>query len=178
MMGYYKQPALTAEVIKDGWFYTGDIGTFVENNTILKLTDRKKEMFKTSGGKYVAPQVIENKMKESPFIEQIMVIGADKKFISALIVPTLANLKNYFEDHDIAWPASTAELLKHERVLKLMDQQIHKFNEHFNHTEQIKKYALLPNEWTVDTGEITPTLKLKRKVIMEKYNQEIEALYQ
>ena len=135
-------------------------------------------MFKTSGGKYVAPQVIENKMKESPFIEQIMVIGADKKFISALIVPTLANLKNYFEDQDISLPTSTAELLKHERVLKLMDQQIHKFNEHFNHTEQIKKYALLPNEWTVDTGEITPTLKLKRKVIMEKYSQEIEALYQ
>jgi len=178
MMGYYKQPALTAEVIKDGWFYTGDIGTFVENNTILKLTDRKKEMFKTSGGKYVAPQVIENKFKESPFIEQIMVIGADKKFICALIVPSFTNLKNYFEDHDLSWPSSTAELLKHERVQKLMDQQLHKFNEHFNHTEQIKKYALLPQEWTVDTGEITPTLKLKRKVIMEKYSQEIEAIYQ
>lgn len=178
MMGYYKQPALTAEVLKDGWFYTGDIGTFVENNSILKLTDRKKEMFKTSGGKYVAPQVIENKFKESPFIEQIMVIGADRKFISALIVPSLTNLKNYFEDHGLAWPVSTAELLKHERVQKLMDQQLHKFNEHFNHTEQIKKYALLPQEWTVDTGEITPTLKLKRKVIMEKYCQEIEAIYQ
>ena len=178
MLGYYKQPALTAEVLKDGWFYTGDIGTFVENNTILKLTDRKKEMFKTSGGKYVAPQVIENKFKESPFIEQMMVIGADRKFISALIVPSLTNLKNYFEDHGLAWPVSTAELLKHERVQKLMDQQLHKFNEHFNHTEQIKKYALLPQEWTVDTGEITPTLKLKRKVIMEKYCQEIEAIYQ
>ena len=178
MMGYYKQPELTAEVIKDGWFYTGDIGTFVENNTILKLTDRKKEMFKTSGGKYVAPQVIENKFKESPFIEQIMVIGADKKFISALIVPTLANLKNYFDDHDLAWPSTTAELLKHERVQKLMDQQMHKFNEHFNHTEQIKKFALLQQEWTVDSGEITPTLKLKRKVIMEKYAQEIDAIYQ
>ncbi|MFN8307621.1 MAG: long-chain fatty acid--CoA ligase [Ferruginibacter sp.] len=175
MMGYYKRPDLTAETIIDGWLHTGDIGVF-EENKFLKITDRKKELFKTSGGKYVAPQPIENKMKESPFVEQMMVVGAEQKFVGALIVPSLPNLREWMQHKGI--PFTTAEdAVNNPKVLDLYRELVDSFNKFFNHVEQIKKFELLPNEWTIDTGELTPTLKLKRKVIMEKYKAAIERIY-
>ncbi|MBL0198830.1 MAG: long-chain fatty acid--CoA ligase [Chitinophagaceae bacterium] len=175
MMGYYKRPDLTAETIIDGWLHTGDIGVF-EDGKYLKITDRKKELFKTSGGKYVAPQPIENKMKESPFVEQMMVVGAEQKFVGALIVPSVINLKEWMLHKGI--PFTTIEDAIHNpKVLDLYKELIDSFNKFFNHVEQIKKFELLPNEWTIDSGELTPTLKLKRKVIMEKYKTAFDRIY-
>jgi long-chain acyl-CoA synthetase len=175
MMGYYKRPDLTSEVLIDGWLHTGDIGVMVEEN-FLKITDRKKELFKTSGGKYVAPQPIENKMKESPFVEQMMVIGADKKFVSALIVPSYTVLKDWMLTNNIQF-TDNEEAIKHPDVLKMYRSLIESFNTFFNPVEQIKKFELLPFEWTIETGELTPTLKLKRKVIMEKFKSSIDRIY-
>lgn len=176
MMGYYKRPDLTADAIKEGWYYTGDIGTMV-NNKYLKITDRKKELFKTSGGKYVAPLPIENKLKESPFIEQVMVVGAERKFAGALIVPAFANLREWCRKNNIT--ATTNEELIHiPKVMELYKEIVERFNKYFNHVEQIKKFELLTNEWTIDTGEMTPKLSLKRKVVMEKYRNAIEKIYQ
>ncbi|MET6998660.1 AMP-dependent synthetase/ligase [Chitinophaga defluvii] len=174
-IGYYKRPDLTADAIKDGWFHTGDIGVMV-NNKFLKITDRKKELFKTSGGKFVAPQPIENKFKESPFIEQIMVVGEDRKFTGALIVPSYNNLRNWCQKNGIEYTSNEAAV-KNPEVLAMFQQAVEKYNQFFNHIEQVKKFVLLPHEWTVDGGELTPTLKVKRKVIMEKYRQEIDSLY-
>jgi long-chain acyl-CoA synthetase len=175
MIGYYKRPDLTAEAIIDGWLHTGDIGIF-EDGKYLKITDRKKELFKTSGGKYVAPQPIENKMKESPFIEQMMIVGAEEKFVGALIVPSIPNLKEWMTQKSI--PFTTPETAVNDpRVLALYKELIESFNQFFNHVEQVKKFELLPHEWTIDTGELTPTLKLKRKVIMEKYRSAVERIY-
>ncbi len=173
--GYYKRPDLTADAIKDGWFHTGDIGVIV-NNKFLKITDRKKELFKTSGGKFVAPQPIENKFKESPYIEQIMVVGEDHKFTAALIVPSFSNLKNYCDKKGITY-TSTENLVKLPEVKELFQQAVDKYNQFFSHVEQLKKFELMPSEWTVDGGELTPTLKLKRKVIVEKYRDVIEGMY-
>lgn len=175
MMGYYKRPELTAETIKDGWLHTGDIGIF-EEGKFLKITDRKKELFKTSGGKYVAPQPIENKMKESPFVEQMMVVGAEQKFVGALIVPSIPNLKEWMRQKNIPF-VTNEDAVNNPEVLKLYKELIDSFNKFFNHVEQIKRFELLPNEWTIDSGELTPTLKLKRKVIMEKYKDAYERIY-
>ncbi len=175
MMGYYKRADLTAETIINGWLHTGDIGVF-EDDKYLKITDRKKELFKTSGGKYVAPQPIENKMKESAFVEQIMILGAGEKFVSALIVPSVPNLTEWMKQKNIAF-VSIEDAVKDPQVLGLYNQLVEGFNTCFNHVEQVKKINLLPNEWTIETGELTPTLKLKRKVIMEKYKKEIDQLY-
>ena len=176
MMGYYKRPDLTAECIdQDGWFHTGDIGVWVENK-FLKITDRKKEIFKTSGGKYVAPQPIENKMKESPFIEQMIVVGPERKFTAALIVPAFANLKTWCEKNGIE-TASNDQMVHHPRVLEHYKAIIEKYNPQFNPVEQVKKFELLNSEWTINGGELTPTLKLKRKVIMEKYADAVERIY-
>ncbi|RAJ10573.1 long-chain acyl-CoA synthetase [Chitinophaga skermanii] len=174
-MGYYKRPDLTADAITDGWFHTGDIGVLVENK-FLKITDRKKELFKTSGGKFVAPQPIENKFKESPFIEQLMVVGADRKFTGALIVPNFRNLEDWCQKHGIPF-SNKHDILQHPEVKGLFQTTVDKYNQYFNHIEQVKKFELLPEEWTVDTGELTPTLKLKRKIILEKYANEIEHIY-
>lgn len=180
MKGYYKRPDLTAEVIdKDGWFHTGDIGTWIEKNgnKFLKITDRKKELFKTAGGKYIAPQVIENKMKESPYIEQIMVVGGDdKKYISALIVPSFVQLTAWAEKNGVV-VLSNEELIKDKQVLSLLDNEIKKFNDNFGQWEQIKKFVALPNEWSVESGELTPTMKPKRKIIAERYSKEINSIY-
>lgn len=175
MMGYYKQPELTAETVIDGWLHTGDIGVF-ENGKFLKITDRKKELFKTSGGKYVAPQPIENKMKESPFVEQIIVVGADKKFVGALIVPSFPNLQEWMREKGIAF-TTPQDAINHPKVLALYRELVESFNKFFNHVEQIKKFELLPIEWSIDTGEMTPKLSLKRKIIMEKYAPAIERIY-
>jgi long-chain acyl-CoA synthetase len=176
MMGYYKRPDLTAEAIKDGWLHTGDIGIF-EDNKFLKITDRKKELFKTSGGKYVAPQPIENKMKESNFIEQLIIIGAEQKFVGALIVPSISNLKAWMQQQGINFTTNEAAV-KEPKVLALYKDIIEEYNKEFNHVEQVKKFELVPDEWTIESGELTPTLKLKRKVIMEKYRAAVERIYQ
>ena len=176
MLGYYKQPDLTAEAIdKDGWFHTGDIGTIIRNR-FLQITDRKKEMFKTSGGKYIAPQAIENKFKESLFIEQIMVIGENRKFPAALIVPSFPLLKKWCEAKGTNY-TTDEEMIRNPEILSRISREVNEFNNDFGQTEQIKKFALLAKEWTIDSGELTPTLKLKRKIIMEKFGASVEKIY-
>ena len=175
MVGYYKRPDLTAEAVIDGWLHTGDIGVF-ENDIFLKITDRKKELFKTSGGKYVAPQPIENKCKESPFIEQFMVVGADRKFVGALIVPSFTTLKHWMEEQGITYTTNAAAV-SNPKVLELYNGIIAEYNHFFNHVEQVKKVALLDKEWTVESGEMTPKLSLKRKVVMENCKAAIESIY-
>ena len=146
------------------------------DNKFLKITDRKKELFKTSGGKYVAPLPIENKLKESTFIEQVMLVGAEKKFVGALIVPAFPYLKEWAIKHHLP-ELSNEELIVHPKVQDLYRDLIDSFNKYFNHVEQVKKFELLPNEWTVDTGEMTPKLSLKRKVVMEKYRGAVDRIY-
>jgi long-chain acyl-CoA synthetase len=176
MMGYYKSPDLTADAFENGWFKTGDIGMLVEGR-FLKITDRKKEMFKTSGGKYVAPVAIENKMKESPFIENLIVIGAGEKFVSALIVPAFPNLTNWCQQQNI--DCSTNEkMISNPLVRDLYKKEIEKYNQQFNHVEQIKKFELIPYEWSIDTGEMTPKLSLRRKIIMEKNKEAVKKIYE
>ena len=175
MMGYYKKPELTAEAIVNGWLHTGDIGVF-EDGKFLKITDRKKELFKTSGGKYVAPQAIENKLKESAFVEQVMVVGADQKFVGALIVPSIPNLKEWMKQKGISF-VTNEDAIHNPKVLELYKELIESFNKFFNHVEQIKKFELLPDEWSIDTGEMTPKLSMKRKVIMEKFKSAVDRIY-
>jgi long-chain acyl-CoA synthetase len=177
MMGYYKRPDLTAETVIDGWLYTGDIGKLV-NGKFLKITDRKKEIFKTSGGKYVAPQPIENKLAESPFIEQIMVVGAGEKFAGALIVPSQATLTDWCKHNGIEVNGSKESLLQNPKIHHHFKEIIDRANQNFNLVEQIKKFELLPKEWSIEGGELTPTLKLKRKVIMEKYGDVVRRIYE
>jgi len=175
MMGYYKRPDLTAEVMQGDWFMTGDIGTITAKG-FLKITDRKKELFKTSGGKYVAPLPIESRLKESLFIEQTMVIGAERKFVSALIVPSFPNLLDWCRQQGIT-ETDPAQLCNHKKVIEHYQELVESFNKFFNPVEQVKKFALLPRDWSVDTGELTPKLSLKRKVILEKFRDAIEQLY-
>jgi long-chain acyl-CoA synthetase len=175
MMGYYKQPELTAETIKDGWYYTGDIGMLVDDK-FLKITDRKKELFKTSGGKYVAPLPIENKLKESRYIEQLIVVGSGEKFVGALIIPSFPNLKEWAREQGIS-DTSQLELVNNPKVLNMYKDLVENFNKYFNHVEQIKKFELLPNEWSIESGEMTPKMSIKRKVVMEKFRDAIERIY-
>jgi long-chain acyl-CoA synthetase len=175
MLGYYKRPDATAEMIIDGWLHTGDIGIY--ENGMLRITDRKKEIFKTSGGKYIAPQPLENKFKESRFIEQIMVVGESRKHPSALIVPSFTALKEWCQSNDIAF-SSNEEICKNKEVNALIQSEVDKLNAGFSNYEMIKKFHLAPSEWSVATGELTPKLSLKRRVILEKFAPQIEALYQ
>jgi long-chain acyl-CoA synthetase len=175
MVGYYKRPDLTAEAVIDGWLHTGDIGVF-EDEIFLRITDRKKELFKTSGGKYVAPAAIENKLQESRFIEQLIVVGAEKKFVGSLIVPSFANLKEWCKQNDVPF-TSNEEVIRQPKVIHFYRELVENYNQQFNHVEQIKRFELLPREWSVETGEMTPKLSLKRKVIMEKYKDAIERIY-
>ncbi|MFC4232232.1 AMP-dependent synthetase/ligase [Parasediminibacterium paludis] len=175
MEGYFKRPDLTAETVIDGWLHTGDIGIWVDNK-FLKITDRKKELFKTSGGKYVAPQPIENKFKESPFIEQIMIVGSERKFVGALIVPSFTHLKAWMLHKELPF-TTNADAIKQPAVLEKYTSIIEDFNQYFNHVEQVKKFELLDKEWSVETGEMTPKLSLKRKVVMEKCVAAIEHIY-
>ncbi|MBM3432925.1 MAG: long-chain fatty acid--CoA ligase [Bacteroidetes bacterium] len=176
MMGYYKRPDLTAEVMQGEWFCTGDIGTFSKEG-FLKITDRKKELFKTSGGKYVAPLPIESKLKESPFIEQVMVVGSERKFVGALIVPAFPNLQEWVYKQGIT-ESDPEKLIRLEPVKELYRELVESFNKFFNHVEQVKRFELLSKEWSVDTGEMTPKLSVKRKVILEKYKAAVERIYQ
>ncbi|NME66987.1 AMP-dependent synthetase/ligase [Flammeovirga aprica] len=175
MKGYYKQPELTAETVVDGWLHTGDIGELVDGK-FLKITDRKKELFKTSAGKYIAPQLLENKLKESFFIEQVAVIGSNQKFASALIVPNFEALERWSQEQQIAFDTKQ-ELIKNNQVFNKFKKEIQKANIDFARWEKIQKFKLLENEWTVETGEVTPTLKPKRKIINKKYESEINEIY-
>ncbi len=176
MMGYYKRPDLTAETVKEGWLYTGDIGTLVEGK-FLKITDRKKEIFKTSGGKYVAPQPIENKLSESPFVEQVMVVGAGEKFAGALIVPAFGVLNDWAKAQGIA-NGSNEKLVQDPKVHEHYKHLVEEMNKCFNQVEQIKKFELLSSPFSLDNGEITPGLgKLRRKVIMEKRGEAVRKIY-
>ena len=175
MMGYYKRPDLTTEAITDGWFHTGDIGEFIDGR-YLKITDRKKELFKTSGGKYVAPLAIESKLTESNYIEQIMVVGAERKFVGALIVPAFPRLKEWAAQHGVA-ASSNEELVHDPKVIAFYKEVVESYNKYFGHTEQVKRFELLPAEWSVATGEMTPKLSLRRKVVLEKFHKAIEKIY-
>jgi long-chain acyl-CoA synthetase len=177
MMGYYKNEEKTKEAIdENGWFHTGDIGELFDGE-FIRITDRKKEMFKTSGGKYVAPQVLENKFKESRFIEQIMVIGEYKKHPAALVVPTFDFLKEYCASKGITY-TSNEQVITEPAILTRIGKEIDRMNELFGNWERVKKFELLPAEFTVEGGELTPTLKFKRKVIMEKYEDVINRIYE
>lgn len=177
MIGYYKQPEQTAKVIdSEGWFHTGDIGTFVEGK-YLKITDRKKEIFKTSGGKYIAPQVMENKFKESRFIEQIMVVGENEKMPAAFIVPDIEYIKEWAKQKGIQVGESYQEIAHHESVKEQLDQEVAKYNTNFGDWEQIKRFEIANAPWTVETGELTPTMKPKRKVVMEKCAELYKRIY-
>jgi long-chain acyl-CoA synthetase len=175
MMGYYKHPDLTAEAITGDWFHTGDIGEIVDGR-FLKITDRKKELFKTSGGKYVAPLAIESKLTESPYIEQIMVVGPERKFVGALIVPAFPRLKEWAGQHGVA-AATNEELIRNPKIIAFYKEVVESYNKYFSHTEQVKRFELLPAEWSVATGEMTPKLSLRRKVVTEKFHSAIEKIY-
>jgi long-chain acyl-CoA synthetase len=173
MMGYYRQPDLTAEAIdSDGWLHTGDVGEF--DGIFLRITDRKKEMFKTSGGKYIAPQQLENKILESKFIVQIMVVGENRKFPGALIVPAFAVIATQFKQKRFQ---SNTEMIADPEVIALIESEIRRANTQFSQYMQIKRIVLLSEEWSVATGELTPTLKQRRKRILEKYAKEVESIY-
>jgi long-chain acyl-CoA synthetase len=176
MLGYYKAPDLTEDVIdSEGWFHTGDVGVF-EDEKFLKITDRKKEIFKLSSGKYIAPQVIENKFKESFFIEQIMVIGENEKFASAIISPNFNFLHNWCSRHGVNFRDNT-ELIQSSVVLERYQREVTQINKTLGQTEHIKRFRLITEEWGPLTGELSPTLKLKRKYIYDKYKTLIEEIY-
>ena len=177
MVGYYKNPEATAEAVdSEGWFHTGDIGEMVEGK-YLKITDRKKEIFKTSGGKYVAPQLVENKLKESAFIEQCMVVGEGQKFPSALIIPEFAALGVWCKQHGIS-TGTPEELINNKDVFRKLEEEVMSTMASVAKYEQVKKFVLLPRLFTVQDGEITPTLKLKRKAIYAKHEKAVLALYE
>jgi len=175
MLGYYNRPDATAEMLKDGWLYTGDIGVY--ENGMLRITDRKKEIFKTSGGKYIAPQQLENKFKESSFIEQIMVVGENRKHPSALIVPSFAALKEWCKSNEVTY-IDNSTLCKNSAIVALFQSEVDKLNAGFSNYQMLKKFYLVPNEWSVLSGELTPKLSLKRRVILEKFAAQIDAFYQ
>ena len=176
MMGYYKDEQLTKEVIVDGYFHTGDIGE-VDKDGFLKITDRKKEMFKTSGGKYIAPQLLENTMKQSRFIEQIMVIGDGQKMPAAFIQPSFDFIKEWAKIHNINIGTTNEEIISNQNVIDRIQQEVDILNEKFGNWEKIKKFELTPDLWTIPAGHLTPTMKLKRKVVMEKYINLFHKIY-
>ncbi|WP_433832441.1 AMP-dependent synthetase/ligase [Flavobacterium anhuiense] len=176
MLGYYKDPEKTAEAIIDGYFHTGDIGE-IDSEGFLKITDRKKEMFKTSGGKYIAPQMIENAMKQSRFIEQIMVIGEGEKMPGAFIQPNFEFVKEWAKIHKITIGNTDAEIASNKDVIKRIDEEVESINKKFGHWEQVKRFELTPDVWSIDGGQLTPTLKLKRKIIKEIYKDLYAKIY-
>ncbi|NND63622.1 MAG: long-chain fatty acid--CoA ligase [Flavobacteriaceae bacterium] len=177
MIGYYKDPEQTAEVLKDGYFHTGDIGE-IDSDGFLKITDRKKSMFKTSGGKYVAPQLIENAMKQSRFIEQILVVGDGEKMPAALIQPNFEFISDWNERKEKGLPNDPATLIKEPKLIKRIQKEVDKFNERFGKWEKIKKFELTPDVWSIEDGHLTPTMKMKRKVIKEKYIDLYNKIYE
>ena len=176
MAGYYKRPDLTAETIDaEGWLHTGDIGE-IQEGKFLKITDRKKEMFKTSGGKYIAPQQIENMLKESLVIEQAMVVGDGERFPAALVVPSFDGLKEWCRIKNIAY-TTNAQMIKEQVVIEKFNKEVENANGKLAQYEKIKKITLVEGPWTIDSGAMTPTLKLKRKNLMGQYATEVAAMY-
>lgn len=176
MMGYYNDPEKTAEAIVDGYFHTGDIGE-IDSEGFLKITDRKKEMFKTSGGKYIAPQLLENAMKQSRFIEQIMVIGDGEKMPAAFIQPNFAFCREWAKLHDEDIGQTNEEIASNEKIKQRINEEIEKLNEKFGNWEKIKRFELTPDVWSVEAGHLTPTMKLKRKIVRQKYQDLYERIY-
>lgn len=175
MMGYYKDETQTAEVLKDGYFHTGDIGE-IDSDGFLKITDRKKEMFKTSGGKYVAPQILENTFKQSRFIEQIMVIGDGEKMPAAFIQPNFEFVREWATRHNLNFNTNE-ELCANKMVVDRIQEEIDQCNEKFGNWEKVKRFELTPDVWSIVDGHLTPTMKLKRKIIKEKYNNLYQKIY-
>ena len=176
MMGYYKDETLTNEVIKDGYFHTGDIG-IIDSDGFLKITDRKKEMFKTSGGKYIAPQLLENAMKQSRFIEQIMVIGDGQKMPAALIQPNFDFVREWAVMHNVPVGKNNEEISQNPKIKERIDQEVEEINKKFGNWEQIKQIELTPDVWSIHSGHLTPTMKLKRKAVLEKYKDLFDKIY-
>jgi len=175
MKGYFKEPEMTKEAIVDGWMHTGDQG-IIDEDGMLKITGRVKEIFKTSMGKYISPVLLENKIKESPFIDQIMVVGENQKFAAALIVPSFEHLRSWCKIKEIEF-TSNSQMIRDKVVKERYKKEIACFNKDFGDTEKIKKFELIDHEWTIDTGEITPNLKLKRKEIHKKYEGLINSIF-
>jgi long-chain acyl-CoA synthetase len=176
MKGYYKNKEQTDEVLKNDYFHTGDIGE-IDDEGFLKITDRKKEIFKTSGGKYVAPQLIENKLKQSRFIEQVMVIGEGERMPAALIQPNFEFIQNWAANKEYDLPDSHKEIAQDQRVFDRVQEEIDHYNQDFGKWEQIKKFELTPEEWTIDEGHLTPTMKMKRKNIVSRYQKLYDNIY-
>lgn len=176
MMGYYKDEVLTNEVLKDGYFLTGDIGE-IDSDGFLKITDRKKEMFKTSGGKYIAPQIIENVMKQSRFIEQIMVIGDGEKMPAAFIQPSFDFVSEWGKIHGIEVGKTNQDIISNPKVIDRIQEEIERLNEKFGSWEKIKRFELTPDVWSIEGGHLTPTMKLKRKIVLEKYKDLYKKIY-
>jgi long-chain acyl-CoA synthetase len=176
MLGYYKDEALTKETIDDqGWLHTGDVGTIIDNK-FIKITDRKKEIFKLSSGKYIAPQVIENIFKESFFIEQLMVVGENEKFASAVIVPNFIFLHNWCSRHNVIFQ-DNAHLISRPKVIARYQREVNEMNKKLGQTENIKRFRLIADEWTVESGMLSPTLKVRRKKIAERYKDILAEIY-
>jgi long-chain acyl-CoA synthetase len=176
MQGYYKDPEKTAEVIKEGYFHTGDIGE-IDSDGFLKITDRKKQLFKTSGGKYIAPQLIENKMKQSLFIEQIMVIGEGQKMPAALIQPAFEHIQTWIKDQKLNIEPSIEVICSSQEVKEAIQKDIDEYNPTFGKWEQVKKFELTPEIWSIELGHLTPTMKVKRKIVKEKYKTLFDKIY-
>ncbi len=176
MQGYYKDPEKTAETIVDGYLHTGDIGE-IDADGFLKITDRKKELFKTSGGKYIAPQLIENQMKQSLFIEQIMVIGEGQKMPAALIQPAFEYIETWAKENNVAIGDNMESICQNETLIAAIQEDITTHNQNFGKWEQIKKFELTPDVWSIDEGHLTPTMKVKRKVVKEKYKALSDKIY-
>jgi long-chain acyl-CoA synthetase len=175
MLGYYKRPDLTAEIIDEqGWLHTGDIGHF--EGEFLRITDRKKEMFKTSGGKYIAPQQVENHLKESSFIENALVVGDGKNFAAAIIMPNFAHVESWCNIKGIPYPGPK-EAIKNEIIIERIQREVSGINQALNQVEQVKKFKLIADTWAIETGELSPTMKLKRKFLNRKYALLIEQIY-
>lgn len=176
MQGYYKDPEKTAETIVDGYLHTGDIGE-IDADGFLRITDRKKELFKTSGGKYIAPQPLENQMKQSLFIEQIMVIGEGQKMPAALIQPAFEYVESWAQENNIDVGKNLKSICQNQALIEAINADINKHNQNFGKWEQIKKFELTPDAWSIDDGHLTPTMKVKRKIVKEKYKDLIEKIY-
>lgn len=176
MVGYYKNPELTAQVMSGDYFHTGDIGE-IDADGFLKITDRKKEMFKTSGGKYIAPQLIENALKQSLFIEQVMVIGEGEKMPAAFIQPSFEYVKEWAKRKEINWGDSLESLCNNPQVISRIQKEVDFYNEKFGQWEKIKRFELTPEVWSIDAGHLTPTMKLKRRAVKEKYLTLYQKIY-
>ena len=176
MLGYYKDEVQTKEVLKDGYFHTGDIGE-IDSEGFLKITDRKKEMFKTSGGKYISPQLLENAMKQSRFIEQIMVIGDGQKMPAAFIQPNFDFIKEWERIHGISVGKTNEEIIANPKVIERIQEEVTLLNEKFGSWEKIKRFELTPDIWSISEGHLTPTMKLKRKIVMDKYIDLFHKIY-